>query len=233
MATLLLLRHGRTTANATGVLAGRQPVELDDTGRDQARRTGERLSALPIATVVTSPLIRCRQTVELALPDAVPAVDEGLTECGYGDWEGKPLKELTGDPLWPVVQQHPSAAVFPNGEAMAAMSARAIATVRRWDAKVTAEHGADALWVACSHGDVIKAIVADALGLHLDQFQRIVADPASVSVIRYTATRPFVVRLNDSAGLAGLVPPAAAAAAPSSSAASSDAAVGGGAGGGV
>jgi broad specificity phosphatase PhoE len=109
---------------------------------------------------------------------------------------------------------------------MAGMSARAVATVRRWDERVTAEHGPEALWLACSHGDVIKAIVADAMGLHLDQFQRIVADPASVSVIRYTPGRPFVVRLNDSADLGTLVPPKAATGA-------SDAAVGGGAGGGV
>ncbi len=85
MATLLLLRHGRTTANAAGGLAGRQPVELDDTGREQARRVGERLRALPLAAVVTSPLIRCRQTLGLALPDAEPVEDEGFIECGYGD----------------------------------------------------------------------------------------------------------------------------------------------------
>ncbi|MCM4077637.1 histidine phosphatase family protein [Paractinoplanes hotanensis] len=227
MATVLLLRHGRTTANATGELAGRRPVELDDTGRAQAGRAGERLRALPLARVVTSPLVRCRTTVELALPGSSPVVDEGLTECGYGDWEGRPLKELSKEPLWPVVQQHPSAAVFPNGEAMAAMSARAIATIRRWDASVSAEFGPDALWLACSHGDVIKAIVADAMGLHLDQFQRIVADPASISVIRYTPTRPFVVRLNDTADLQSLIPP------PSADAERSDAAVGGGAGGGA
>jgi probable phosphomutase (TIGR03848 family) len=233
VATVLLLRHGRTTSNATGELAGRRPVELDDTGRDQARRAGERLRALPLATVVSSPLVRCRQTVELALPDVVPAVDDGLTECGYGDWEGRPLKELAKDPLWPVVQQHPSAVVFPNGEAMAAMSARAVATIRRWDAKVTAEHGADALWVACSHGDIIKAIVADAMGLHLDEFQRIVADPASISVIRYTPTRPFLVRLNDTADLAGLIPVKKEDGQAADPAAQSDAAVGGGAGAGV
>ena len=231
MATVLLLRHGRTTANATGELAGRLPVELDDTGRGQAERAGARLRPLPLKAVVTSPLIRCRTTVGLALPGHTPVVDEGFTECGYGDWEGRPLKELSAEPLWPVVQQHPSAAVFPNGEAMAAMAARAVAAVRRWDARITAEHGADALWLACSHGDVIKAILADALGLHLDQFQRIVADPASVSVIRYTPTRPFVVRVNDTSDLASLIPP------PSTSgdgaAAASDAAVGGGAGAGV
>jgi len=229
VATVLLLRHGRTTANATGGLAGRLPVELDDTGRGQAQRVGERLRKLPLAAVVTSPLIRCRQTLELALPEFVPEVDEGLIECGYGDWEGRPLKELAAEPLWPVVQQHPSAAVFPNGEAMAAMSARAVATIRRWDARVTETHGPEALWLACSHGDVIKAIVADAMGLHLDEFQRLVADPASVSVIRYTPTRPFLVRLNDTADLTALVPPPPAERALPES----DAAVGGGSGGGA
>ena len=226
MATVLLLRHGRTTANAAGGLAGRRPVELDETGRSQAARVGERLRALPLAAVVSSPLIRCRTTVELALPDADVQVDEGLTECGYGSWEGRPLKELAKEPLWSVVQQHPSAVTFPDGESMAAMSARAVATVRRWDERITAEHGPDAIWLACSHGDVIKAIIADAMGLHLDQFQRIVADPASISVIRYTPGRPFLVRLNDTSDLASLVPP-------KSSGNESDAAVGGGAGVGV
>ncbi|MEU4623800.1 MSMEG_4193 family putative phosphomutase [Actinoplanes sp. NPDC023801] len=230
MATVLLLRHGRTTANASGGLAGRQPVELDDTGRAQAGRAGARLRELPLAAVVSSPLIRCRQTLEIALPDAEPALEDGLIECGYGDWEGRPLKELAKEPLWPVVQHHPSAVVFPNGEAMAAMSARAVAAVRRWDEKVTAEHGPEAIWVACSHGDVIKAIVADALGLHLDQFQRIVADPASITVIRYTPGRPFLVRVNETGELGSLVPPKSDG---REKAADSDAAVGGGAGAGV
>jgi probable phosphomutase (TIGR03848 family) len=231
VATVLLLRHGRTTANADGGLAGRQPAELDETGRAQAVAVGERLRALPLAAVVTSPLVRCRQTLELALPQVTPVPDEGLIECGYGSWEGQPLKKLAKEPLWRVVQQHPSAAVFPEGESMAAMAARAVAAVRAWDARVTADHGPEAVWLACSHGDVIKAIVADALGVHLDLFQRIVADPASVTAIRYTPLRPFVLRLNDTGGdLAALVPPRRRrrrAAKP----ADSDAAVGGGAGG--
>ncbi|GAA0557146.1 histidine phosphatase family protein [Paractinoplanes ferrugineus] len=222
MATVLLLRHGRTTANASGELAGRLPVDLDETGRGQAVKAGARLRALPLAAVVSSPLKRCRNTVELALPDADVVEEDGLIECGYGDWEGKQLKELAKDPLWPVVQQHPSAANFPNGEGMAEMSARAVRAVRDWDAKITAEHGPEALWLACSHGDVIKAIIADALGLHLDQFQRIVADPASISVIRYTPTRPFVVRVNEGGDLGTLVPAKSATT-------DSDAAVGGGA----
>lgn len=234
MPTVLLLRHGRTTANADGGLAGRQPVELDDVGRAQASALGPRLAALPLAAVVTSPLIRCRQTVELALPGTAATAEEGLVECGYGDWEGRPLKQLAKDPLWTVVQQHPSAVTFPNGEAMAAMAGRAVAAIRAWDARIAAEHGPDAVWMACSHGDVIKAIVADALGTHLDQFQRIVVDPASVSAIRYTPVRPFVLRVNDAgADLAALLPPKRPRRARRAPRAvvESDAAVGGGGGG--
>jgi probable phosphomutase (TIGR03848 family) len=177
-------------------------------------------------------LPRCRQTVALALPGTEPSVDERLIECGYGDWTGQPLKKLAKDPLWRVVQTHPSAVRFPGegGEAMADMSTRAIAAVRYWDERITAAHGPDAVWLACSHGDVIKAIVADALGMHLDQFQRIAVDPGSITVIRYTPLRPFLVRLNDTGGdLASFVPPKRHR---RRRKASSDAAVGGGRAGG-
>jgi len=99
--------------------------------------------------------------------------------------------------------------VFPGagGESLRAVSARAVDVVRELDARVSASHGPDAVWVAVSHADVIKAVLADALGLHLDEFQRIVVDPCSVSVVRYTPLRPFVSRVNDTGSLAGLVPP--------------------------
>jgi probable phosphomutase (TIGR03848 family) len=229
VATVILLRHGRTAANASGALAGNQPVPLDDAGQLQAKAAGERLAGLPLVAVVTSPLARCQETLALALPEVTPQVDARLVECGYGEWEGQPLKKLAKDPLWKVVQQHPSAAVFPGGEPMAAMSARAVAAVRDWDARVTAEHGPGALWLACSHGDVIKAIVADALGVHLDAFQRIVVDPASATVISYTPLRPFVVRVNDTGtALSTLVPKGKPRRRRSNR--DSDAAVGGGAG---
>ncbi|GAA2525748.1 MSMEG_4193 family putative phosphomutase [Pilimelia columellifera] len=224
MATVLLLRHGRTTANADGTLAGRLPVPLDDVGHDQARAVGERLRRLPLAGVVSSPLRRCRQTLRRALPGAAVTVERRLTECGYGDWEGRSLSELATDPLWQDVQRRPSAVSFPAGEAMAAMAARAVAAIRDWDARITAQHGPGALWLACSHGDVIKAVLADALGLHLDGFQRIVVDPASVSAIRFTPQRPFLLALNDTGGdLRALAPPPGAAD-------SADAPVGGGSG---
>jgi len=229
MATVILARHGRSTANANGTLAGRtKGVHLDDRGREQARAMAERLVGLPLATIVSSPLERCRETArEIARADGARVVtDRALLECDYGSWTGRPLKDLAKQPLWKTVQTHPSAAVFPEGESMAHMMARSVEAVRRWDARVEEEHGVDAVWVAVSHGDVIKSVLADALGMHLDQFQRIVVDPASLSVVRYTPMRPFVVSTNSSAGDLGYLRPPKRR----RRRASSDAPVGGGAG---
>jgi probable phosphomutase (TIGR03848 family) len=236
MATVILVRHGRTTANATGTLAGRLPgVGLDEAGVGQAVRAGERLAAVPLAALVTSPLERCRQTAKeiLSRQAAAPArhTDKGLAECDYGEWQGRPLKELAKEPLWKVVQAQPSAAVFPGGESMQAMQARAVAAVRRHDARIEAEHGPDAVWVAVSHGDIIKSVLADALGLHLDLFQRINVDPASVSIVRYTPSRPFVLATNTHAGdLSWLAPAKRGGRRRPAARRSGDAAVGGGAG---
>ncbi len=213
MATVILVRHGRTEANATGLLAGRTPgVRLDATGAEQATRVAERLAVLPLAALVSSPLERCRDTAA-AIGKAQQARtrvarERGLTECDYGEWQGRTIKELAKEPLWRTVQTQPSAATFPGGESMTAMQARAVEAVRRRDAAVEAEHGAAAVWVAVSHGDVIKSVLADALGMHLDLFQRIHVDPASVSIVRYTGTRPYVLATNTHAGdLGWLAPP--------------------------
>jgi probable phosphomutase (TIGR03848 family) len=142
--------------------------------------------------------VRCRLTLEplAAALDLAPVVDERLTEVDYGEWTGRKLSDLVSEPLWKVVQAQPSAAVFPGGEGLAHVQARAVAAVREHDKRLAEEHDGDALWIACTHGDVIKAVVADALGTHLDSFQRIVADTASTSVIRYTPMRPFVLHVN-------------------------------------
>jgi len=226
MTMLLLVRHG-LTAMTGPVLAGWTPgVHLNDRGREQSAALAERLSPVPVAAIVSSPLERCQETAaSLAVGrDLQIETDEALGECRYGDWTGQELKKLAKDPLWKVVQAHPSAAAFPNGEALRDTQARAVDAVRTRNAAL----GDEATWVAVSHGDVIKAIVADALGLHLDLFQRIQVDPCSLTVIRYTTLRPFVVRLNDIGGsVADLVPPKRRS---RRRAASSDAAVGGGAG---
>ncbi|GAA3278738.1 histidine phosphatase family protein [Paenarthrobacter aurescens] len=226
MATVILVRHGRTTANATGLLAGRADgVSLDQTGREQAALTADRISAVPVVGVVSSPLERCLQTARFILDRQTGTpyapVELDLTECDYGQWQGRLLSDLATEDLWPVVQTQPSAVVFPGGESMAAMQARSVAAIRRHDAAFEAEHGPGAVWVAVSHGDVIKSILADALGMHLDLFQRLNVGPASVSIIRYGPHRPSVYATNTDAGDLGWL---------SSGLHSGDAPVGGGAG---
>ncbi|MDT0186692.1 histidine phosphatase family protein [Microbacterium sp. ARD31] len=232
MPTVILVRHGRSSANTAGVLAGRTPgVHLDDTGVQQAGAVGERLAGVRLAAAVTSPLERCRETareITSRQPAALRATtDKQLSECDYGEWQGRPIKELAKEKLWRTVQAQPSAVTFPGGESMRAMQDRAVAAVRRHNSRVGAEHGDDAVWLAVSHGDVIKSILADALGSHLDLFQRIHVDPGSVSIIRYGETRPFVLGTNTHAGdLSWLTPPKKAR----SRRRRDDAEVGGGAG---
>ena len=155
------MRHGLTAGTGT-VLTGRTPgIPLDDRGREQAGALAARLAAVPLDAIVTSPLERCRQTA-----DAIAAArnghprggpeDERLAEVRYGDWTGKPLKRLAKDPLWRVVQAHPSAVRFPgaDGESMPDVQHRAVGAVRDWNARL----GQDATYLICSHGDVIKAV---------------------------------------------------------------------------
>jgi probable phosphoglycerate mutase len=193
--TLLLVRHGLTALTGP-VLAGRTPgVHLSDAGRAQAAALAGRIAGVRLDAIVSSPLERCQETA-LAVAEGRGMdlqTDERFVECGYGAWTGRPLAELAKEPLWQVVQAHPSAVTFPEGEALTAMQHRAVAAVREWNQRL----GGKGVYLACSHGDVIKAIVADALGLHLDHFQRITADPAALTVIRYAPLRPFVLRVND------------------------------------
>ncbi|WP_067429612.1 histidine phosphatase family protein [Nocardioides jensenii] len=230
MATVILVRHGRSSANTSGVLAGRTGgVRLDETGTAQADRTAARLAAVQLAAVVSSPLERCRQTARriAGAQAGSPGVrtERGIIECDYGDWTGRPIKDLTKEKLWATVQQHPSAVVFPGGESLTAMMARSVSAVRRLDAEITAEHGENAVWVAVSHGDIIKSVLADALGMHLDLFQRLHVDPASVSIVRYSSTRPFVLGTNTHEGDLAWLAPKKKKRRPST-----DAVVGGGAG---
>jgi probable phosphomutase (TIGR03848 family) len=226
--TVLLVRHGRTRANADGVLAGRTPgVLLDDTGRRQALTLRTRLRGARLDAVISSPLERCVQTAALALPSEAngPLHDERVGECHYGDWTGRTLASLAAEPLWRVVQNHPSAASFPGGESLRSMQARAVEAVRDWNERL----GDDGVYAVFSHGDVIKAILADALGMHLDLFQRLVVDPCSVSIVHYRSERAFVERMNDRTGMLATIgarPPEG-----SERGRDSDAAVGGGAGG--
>ena len=232
MTTVLLVRHG-LTATTGHVLTGWTPgIPLDDRGQAQAAALAARLAPLPLAAIVSSPLERCMQTagaLAAGRDGQQVLIDDRVGECRYGDWTGQPLKRLARERLWRVVQAHPSAVTFPGGESMPDMQHRAVAAIRDWNARL----GQDATYLICSHGDVIKAIVADSLGLHLDQCQRIQADPCSLTVIRYTPLRPFLIRMNDKGGgvddLMPRVGPGAHGHRGQSD--SSDAAVGGGSGG--
>ena len=211
MTLVLLVRHGLTAGTGT-VLTGRMPgIPLDDRGRGQAAALAARLAPVPLDAIITSPLERCRQTADAIAaarnghPLAVQE-DERLAEVRYGDWTGKPLKRLAREPLWRVVQAHPSGAAFPgeDGESMPDVQHRAVGAIRDWNARL----GRDATYLICSHGDVIKSVIADSLGMHLDLFQRIQVDPCSLTAIRYTPLRPFLLRMNDTGGtVSGLARP--------------------------
>lgn len=224
MTTVLLVRHGLTAATGHTLSGWTPGIPLDDRGRAQAQALGTRLAGLPLDAIISSPLDRCYQTAEAIAAAGQdrpaqdrpaqdrpaqdrPAVqtDQRFGECRYGDWTGQELKVLAKEPLWQVVQAHPSAVRFPgaDGESMLDVQHRAVAAVRDWNSRL----GEAATYLICSHGDVIKAIIADSLGLHLDLSQRIQADPCSLTVIRYTPLRPFLLRMNDTGGgVADLIP---------------------------
>lgn len=199
MGVLLLIRHGRTQANVDGILAGRTPgVVLDQHGIDSVKELGQRLLPVPVTQVVSSPLERTQQTSLHAFAAHIPVtLDVRLSECDYGDWQGRSLADLAKEDLWKVVQSSPEDMVFPGGESMRDMSERAVSAVREWDAKLTQEHGDDVVWAAVSHGDIIKAICADALGMPLNKFQKIMIEPASISVIQYGEHGSSIAKLND------------------------------------
>ena len=199
---LVLIRHAHSEANAAGILSGRLPnVHLSEKGLEQSEHLAVRLGNFPVATLRISPMERCFETISpwinsIVLPNNPrfePIIDQELTEVDYGSWSGKKLAVLSKNKLWKIVQEAPSRMYFPNGEGIAQMQSRAMTSVH--EAVSTKVKGAA---VIVSHGDVIKSIVASALGMHLDEFQRIVIDPASISILDFSTTKPRVLLLNDS-----------------------------------
>jgi probable phosphoglycerate mutase len=199
---LVLIRHAHSEANAAGILSGRLPnVHLSERGVKQSEDLALRLGNFPVANLRISPMERCFETISpwinsIVLPNNPrfePTIDQELTEVDYGSWSGKKLAVLSKNKLWKTVQESPSRMYFPNGEGIAQMQSRAMKSVH--EAVSTKAKGSVVL---VSHGDVIKSIVASALGMHLDEFQRIIIDPASISILDYSTTKPRVLLLNDS-----------------------------------
>jgi probable phosphoglycerate mutase len=229
---VLLVRHG-TTPSTGKVLPGRaRGLHLSEAGVRQAeaaagriaawgdKRTGHAKtrrggsargsSASPkpehvegISAVYSSPLERTRETaapIARALGLAVQT-DRGLLECDFGDWTGAELKRLSRLPEWATVQRYPSGFTFPGGESFVAMQARIVSAI----SSLRARHPGQAV-VAVSHADPIKAAVADALGSHLDLFQRIAISPCSVTAIAYGDLGPSVLTVNSMSDLSDLAP---------------------------
>ena len=192
MATVLLIRHGQSSANVAGVLAGWAPdVALTEKGRDQASTLAPVIEAIGPARIVSSPVQRCLETATLLAGALEVQQDDALGECHYGAWTGRPLADLAKDPLWRIIQDAPETpeATFPPsegypGESLTQMTARLAAGLSHLDDAVSHDHGTDAVWVLVSHGDPIKALLAAASGAGVAGLQRFHVDPGSVSVIR-------------------------------------------------
>lgn len=179
MGVAILIRHGHSTANAAGVLTGRLPgVLLTETGEQQALELAAAFNGIEPTSVSVSPLERTQQTARLIFGDRPYIPEIAIIECDYGKWSGRDLKELAEDPLWQSVQHEPSNVRFPEGESLQEMGSRSIGAVR-------ARAASDGIHVFISHGDIIKAVISDASGAHFDEFQRIVVDPCSISIVNY------------------------------------------------
>ncbi len=197
---VLLVRHGKTPTTGA-VLPGRAGgLHLSDVGRAQADVVAARIAELvprPVA-VYASPLERTRETaapIARALGLRV-RTDHGLLEADIGDWTGASFRRLARNRAWPSVQRWPSGFRFPGGESFAELSTRCHDAVLRL---VAAHRGRTV--VAVSHADPIKAVVAEAAGIHLDFFQRLVVSPCSVTALLYGTDGPHVLCVNSTANL--------------------------------
>jgi probable phosphomutase (TIGR03848 family) len=200
MARIVLLRHAHSVANEKNLLAGRTPgIALSKTGRDQALQLVNRLGVITFDEIAVSPMQRCRETIDpwLASGDVKCRVvtDDSISEVDYGSWSGKSLASLRRKSQWKVVQDFPSQMVFPEGESLLEMQGRALSGFYRLN---SVKGKGPRLLV--SHGDVIKSIVAHCLGMHLDQFQRLVIEPASITIIDTDNGMSRLVRFNDAKG---------------------------------
>nr|BFF06326.1 histidine phosphatase family protein [Brevibacterium otitidis] len=218
MVHLVLIRHGESDANAAGLLAGRIPgVDLTAAGRAQIRDLAGMLPFPHIAALRCSPLLRCQQTaaeLQAIIGPIDEREDDGLAEIDYGEWSGQPLAELKKLSAWTEVAESPSTVVFPGGESMQAAAIRGVAAAEAFVAELrrlapsTPASGADTsgeqpaiAGIIVSHGDIIKAILADALACPLDRFQRISVAPGSFSVIAYPGDgHPVVSAMSVTAG---------------------------------
>lgn len=200
---VLLVRHGKTPTTGQ-VLPGRTPgLHLAPEGVAQAEAAAERIAKLAFANprarksrvtaVYASPMERTRETaapIAKALGHKV-TINRGLLEADFGQWTGRKLSDLNKKPEWTQVQKYPSGFRFPGGESFSEMQQRITGAIQ----DLVSAHAGETI-VAVSHADPIKAAVADAMGTHLDLFQRIVIGQCSISAIMYGEGGPVVLAVN-------------------------------------
>lgn len=200
MARLVFIRHAHSTANDAGILSGQLPgVSLSKKGMKQAEGLVERIGATAFDSARVSPLQRCEETIAPWLNSRYSKslksyqIEDALIEMDYGSWSGRKLSSLSREKMWKQIQSRPSTVQFPDGERMRSMQKRALSSVS--DAISQKKNGTH-LFV--SHGDVLKAIVASLLKIKLDDFQSLVIDPASITVIDFDGSKSRLLAFNDS-----------------------------------
>jgi probable phosphoglycerate mutase len=203
MTTLLLVRHGHTDTAGKRLTGWQRGIHLNERGRRQAETLVGRLEGVRIGALYSSPLERCRETAApLARARSMPVrVRRGLLEVDYGEWSGRSLSQLRRTKLWRTVQHAPSSMTFPGGESLLGVQARAVAELGR----IAAEHPRDVVAVF-THADVVRLALTHYAGMHLDELQRLVVDPASISVVALGAGVPRLVKVNDTGDLGVLAP---------------------------
>lgn len=205
MTLLLLVRHGHTPTAGKVLTGWERGVHLTERGRAQAEALVPRLEGIGVDAIYSSPLERCRETAApLARTRALEVrARRGLIEVGYGDWTGRSIRQLARTKLWRSVQHTPSAVRFPGGESLREVQARAVDAVR----DIARQHP-NGTAVVVTHADVVRLVLADLAGVHLDLYQRWIVEPCSVSAVALHDGAPRIVKVNDTGDLSSLVPPA-------------------------
>jgi probable phosphomutase (TIGR03848 family) len=197
---VLFVRHGKTPTTGRDLPGRSAGLHLAADGVTQAEQVAARIGELGrdrVAAVYASPLERTQET---AAPIARACglrvrSHEGLLELDVGDWSGRRLRDLQRLKAWRTVQRYPSGFRFPGGESFPEMQTRIVSTT----ADLVRRHPGTTV-VCVSHADPIRALVAHAMGTHLDLFQRIVVSPCSITAIAFGAEGPVVLTVNSVGG---------------------------------
>lgn len=207
MSTLIFLRHGHSSANASDLLTGQLPgISLSKKGQSQAEALVERIGIDRIDNLHVSPIERCQLTIDPWLRSRNSKslqrmeIVDGISEIDFGQWSGRKLTSLRRLPLWKDVQQNPSTVTFPGGESFRKAQRRSVSAVE----SILSSRG-NKTHLIVSHSDIIKLITAHYLGMKLDDFQRIQIAPASFTIFSEHKGSISLITTNSSATLKELL----------------------------